>query len=474
MDAEKPRRFFARFVDERGEPVSGFSGNFEHGSEPAIEMAFSGSGFATLGDLKGSAQAWLTLPDEARQNLSEALLARWKQIRGEADGAWRQKEETLREVFLDDAAAIGLQLEAEKKHTFVLRPPVARAHLHGLYFNSNKCFLLPSAVPSLRRLVTTYARHPDAEVLFVGHADAAGTEDDNLALSGERADAMQAYLCDDVEAWLAWYGEEVPKSKRWGKREDDDMIVALVPRFERRSRRLVTAFRRWHNSHGEHAEDGDDASAKRPAGWERVDDKGPMDAKTRRQLVLDYMNLDGTSLPKGTRTVTYGCGEMFPWTEAEGDTTDADAVDDKNIWFNRRVELFFFAKPFGILPEVPGVPAGTSSTSAVLADAGDKLYPEWRFRASRHYRIEGADREIVLLDELGCPLAGRRIRVLVPEHEAIAVVSDEDGKIRVRVPPACHFELVIEGVHEGAPGDSLTTASGHHFAAGGDGPEDEP
>jgi hypothetical protein len=248
------------------------------------------------------------------------------------------------------------------------------------------------------------------------------------------------------------------------------MMDALVPRFERRSRRLVTAFRRWHNRRHE---TGEAPAEDRPADWESVEPTGPMDARTRRQLVLDYMSLDGTSLPEGARVVSYGCGALYPLSSAESDgNADAMADDDgENVWFNRRVEIYFFTRPFGILPEVPGVPEGESSTSAVLAGPGDALYPEWRLRAGRHHQILGPEREITLLDELGQPLRGRKVRLLVPEHDARELVSDDAGKIRVRVPPGCQFDLAIEDIHEGAPGDSLTTESGHHFASGADGPE---
>jgi len=59
-----------------------------------------------------------------------------------------------------------------------------------MYFDTNKCFLLPTAVASLKRLVETYELHPDSELLIVGHTDTAGSETYNLDLSADRADAV--------------------------------------------------------------------------------------------------------------------------------------------------------------------------------------------------------------------------------------------------------------------------------------------
>jgi len=80
-----------------------------------------------------------------------------------------------------------LELEAGKQHTFMLRPPVALAHLHGIYFDTNKCFLLPSARRSLKRLVRATCATKGARCWSSATPTPAGTEADNLTLSGERA-----------------------------------------------------------------------------------------------------------------------------------------------------------------------------------------------------------------------------------------------------------------------------------------------
>jgi hypothetical protein len=250
------------------------------------------------------------------------------------------------------------------------------------------------------------------------------------------------------------------------------MIDALIPPSERAKgyrERRVRVYQKWHN-----ARENDDADAlyRKPEGWAKLKVDGKIGPETRRQLVLDYMNLDGTSLPEGTRVVTYGCGELYPLEKEEGEIK-TEAQDGEHVRYNRRVEIFFFAKPFGILPEVPGVPKGQSTKAAVLADKGAGLYPEWRLRACRRYPIAGSERELCLVNEIGLPLTDRIVRVAVAGQEEVELVPDEDGIIRIAVSEGGEFILAIENVHEAGPGDSLASDSGRHFATGADGPEEE-
>ena len=441
MDSEKPLQFFARFVDELGKPVTGFVGEFEHGGDPKCDMAFSGSDFARMGELKGAKQAWLTFTDEANQDLVDELKKRWKEARGEADDAWQEKEESLVEVLFKEGELPELELEAEKKYTFMLRPPVALARLHGMYFDTNKCFLLPTAVASLKRLVETYALHPDSELLIVGHTDTAGSEAFNLELSAERAEAMKAYLRDDADTWLAWYDEGVRESKRWGKHEDLRMIDALVPDDEFGEGSHVAAYQEWHNGEAPDARR-EDQPRSRPDGWEELKVDGILGPKTRRQLILDYMNLDSTSLEDDVRVVTYGCGEYFPLEDEEGevdqDAGDDDDDDGEDVQFDRRVEVFFFAKPFGILPPVPGVADGESSKQATKAAKGDELYPEWRRRVSRFYAIdtEGDGFRMRFCNYDLVPYAKRPFAFCMEGRPEIRGTTDENGFVIVDSPPA--------------------------------------
>jgi len=438
MESEKPVQFFARFVDDFGKPLMGFAGEFAHGGDPKCEMTFSGSDFTRMGELKGAKQAWLTFTDKANQDLVGQLKKSWKEVRGAADDTWKEKEGNLVEVLFKDSKLPELALEAEKKHTFMLRPPVALARLHGMYFDTNKCFLLPTAVASLKRLVETYALHPDSEVLIVGHTDTAGSEAYNLELSAERAEAMKAYLCDDADTWLGWYEENVRASKRWGQHEDLSMIDALVPDDEFEGDSHVAAYQEWHNGETPDARQEDQPRSK-PDGWEELKVDGILGPETRRQLILDYMNLDGTSLEDDVRVVTYGCGEYFPLEDEEGEVDQNVAnADDDDVKFDRRVEVFFFAKPFGILPPVPGVADGESSKTATKAAKGDALYPEWRRRASRFYAIdtESDGFRMRLCDWDLVPYANRPFAFCLEGYPEIRGTTDENGFVIVDAQPA--------------------------------------
>jgi hypothetical protein len=436
LEEEKPVQFFARFVDEWGKTVTGFTGKFEHGSDPECDMPFASDGFSRTGELKGAKPAWLRIPDPSTPKLIDALKKRWQEIRGKADESWKKKEERLVEVLFKEGKLPELQLEAEKKHTFMLRPPVALAHLHGTYFDTNKSFILPMAVASLKRLVEIYALHPDSELLIAGHTDTAGSESYNLDLSADRADAMKAYLRDDADTWLAWYETSVRDSKRWGAHEDSMMIDALVPEEMFSQVSHITAYQTWHNSKLPDARQPDETYSQ-PKGWEELNVDGLMGPKTRRQLILDYMNLDATSLPENARVVSYGCGEYCPLESEEGDV-DTDANDGKQQQFNRRVEVFFFAKPFGILPKVPGVADGESPAKAVKAAKGDKNYPEWRVRATHRYTIEAeADGfRLRLCDADLVPYAERPFAFCLEGYPEIRGTTDKDGFAIIDSPPA--------------------------------------
>jgi outer membrane protein OmpA-like peptidoglycan-associated protein len=466
LESEKPVEFFARFVDDHGNPVADFAAQFEHGGDPGFDIPFTGPGFSHIGDRKGAKQALLTIAEEAHDKLVKVLRNRWNAIRQPPDPMWREnleaKQERLLDVVLDDQEPVSLSLEDGKKHTFVLRPPVAVAHLFGFYFDSNRCFLLPSALPDIKRLCLACAKHPGWDVLVIGHADTAGTDHDNMDLSAERAAVMTAYLTGDVEGWLAWYGDDVLQGKRWGKSEDRDMMGALVPRSERRSMSRVRAYQSWHNR-----QDSADDELANPDGWAALPEDGVMTAETRRQLVLDYMNLDGTSLPEHARAFTYACGELYPLPQ-DDDATDDEGEDGGHARQNRRVELLLFGKPFGILPELPTSAEGDHEVPQ--ARQGDGLYPEWRARAVQEYTMDGAERELLLLDELGEPLSGANVRWTVSPGEDVELTSDQEGKIRLDVPDDCKLDVLIDGVHEGGGGDSLQTRSGRHFAEGTDGP----
>ena len=81
----------------------------------------------------------------------------------------------------------GVDLATNQTHTITVVGGVDRVRLAGMFFDLEKCFLLPSAMRGIREIKTQYDAHPGANLLVVGHTDTAGKDAYNLTLSLERA-----------------------------------------------------------------------------------------------------------------------------------------------------------------------------------------------------------------------------------------------------------------------------------------------
>jgi len=274
-------------------------------------------------------------------------------------------------------------------------PVVHLARFRGLLFQKNKSFLLPSSVEALDLLREVYALNNPAELLIVGHTDTTGEPSVNDPLSLERAKNTAAFLKDDVDAWLAMYGTSVPETRRWGPAEDR-MMLAAMPDFPSKPPNEDTV--RWFQ---------------RTRGLQVDGILGPI---TRRQLITEYMAKDGVSLGGETEgldiTITcHGCGENFPLDDS-GQALDTAPAQGKDDALDRRVELFFFDKEFGIVPPPPGENSRPGSTQ----------YPKWLERA------QILDEEAIALDE-----GALRLRIL-------------DGK---RLKNGASEQFVLEAVEGG-------------------------
>ena len=263
-------------------------------------------------------------------------------------------------------------------------PRVTCVMLIGAHFDTNKCFPLPAATEGMRRLVEIYADYRQGELLVVGHTDTSGEPDYNRELSLERAEAMVAYLKDDADAWLAHYDKSRPEAKRWGAREDQAMLAALPDGAQH-----LVAKQPWK-------------SYQASRGLEPDGIRGP---NTRKQLIADYMALDGTTLPEGITPIAHGCGEHFPLV---------DIGDGETEGKNRRVELFHFEQ--GVKPPPPAETSQADSTT----------YPHWRRAVvreeplERHERVArfelrlGLDDRDLLPEEGAFKLAGGDYTVTIP------------------------------------------------------------
>jgi outer membrane protein OmpA-like peptidoglycan-associated protein len=310
------------------------------------------------------------------------------------------------------------------------------AQLH-LFFNTNKAFLLPTALPEIKKLRRLYLENAPCELLVVGHADTRGGPTFNDKLSLERAEAIIAYLKDDVEAWFARYSDSDAK-KCWGKVEDHLMIMSM-PGF------------------GAKPAGEDEVSWFQRTRGLKVD--GTAGKDTRHALIEEYMGLDGTSLTEFVGEIVataHGCGENFPLDDA-GELDDK-AADEKRDPSDRRVELFFFNTDFGITPKPPGP----------NSKAGSKEYPLWRKRVVEVVELRPGDPDApnVTFVEIADAHFRTNSAVVLPEGE-----SPSEGVPQKAVSAVGLIATALR-FNEEHPGRSLVVA-GHTDTAGGDTLNDE-
>jgi len=215
--------------------------------------------------LKGTTDADGRLLHEGVPNGDYQLKLELKHFEGEPDEITETFDSPLLVV---DGAEAAPQL---RLIGVVPRSVLTRLHM---FFNTNKTFLLPTALPSVKQLAQIYAKNRPSQLLVVGHADTAGGPAYNDQLSLERAQSTIAFLKDDVDTWLKNYDASDSK-KRWGKTEDHLMIISM-PDFDTKPKGEDAV--KWYQ---------------RTRGLE-VD--GKAGKETRTALIREYMSLDDTSL----------------------------------------------------------------------------------------------------------------------------------------------------------------------------------
>lgn len=286
-------------------------------------------------------------------------------------------------------------LESEIRHTLVIVPHHRRVRLVGMHFDTNKAFLLPSAMRGIRAIRTMYDEVEGAEILVVGHTDRRGEPRYNELLSLERAEAIVAFMKDDVEEWNKWFSASALE-KKWGGREVHAMLSVLPegePSFLSAAD-AIRRFQRWSNEkHGTSL---------------LID--GVPGPETRRALIAAYMALDHTTLPASAKVVAHGCGPHHaPFCEG-GELADEDL---------RRVDVFAFEGP--VRPPPPGA----------ISHAGSPVYPEWVLQMQSTVDVSAAPFEVVSIflkdrDRQRMPHASYRIR---HGAELRTGVADEEGRV---------------------------------------------
>lgn|GEM_PF-1991275 len=330
-----------RVVDEAGAPVSGL----------ALSFSVDGARVSVTTDGDGVARA-----TDVAASFGSARIDDVKALRALIEPRWCMFRPTVI-AHGDDvtvapiATAIPtVTVETGKLRTLVILPNHRRVRLVGMHFDTSKCFLLPSAMRGIRAVRSFYDETASTSLLVVGHTDARGARAYNEKLSLERAEAIVAYLKDDVEAWTAWFSSGALE-KRWGDRETAAMLSVLPeggPTFgasssnAARDPAVISAFQRWSN-------------VTRGTALVVDGDPGP---KTRGALVAAYMALDHTTLPVAASIASHGCGPNQPLPPDEQGNPRPEAEQ-------RRVDIFVFDGP--VRPAPPGATSGPSSPH----------YPQW-------------------------------------------------------------------------------------------------
>ena len=106
----------------------------------------------------------------------------------------------------------------------------------GVYFDTNKYNVNTKSQETLNKLAGVFAEYPDTNILVVGHTDSSGSEDYNMTLSKNRANAVTNYLTgkniSSGRFTTNWFGEEQPKHDNTtaeGRAKNRRVNVAILP-----------------------------------------------------------------------------------------------------------------------------------------------------------------------------------------------------------------------------------------------------
>lgn len=250
--------------------------------------------------------------------------------------------------------------------------PKASWRIECQRFSSGSSFLLPRASDEFAMLAAlrpANAKGDDAWLMSVfGHADAVGSDKDNKALSGRRAQAVYGVLTRNTDLWEELYSRPAA-SDRWGTANIRSMLIALgfmrgsAPQDDATLRDAVRAFQQNH----------------------QLATSGSSDAPTRKALFAKYMDhlcrdaegapysyLPKDFLGRGAdakgKADYQGCGEVNPVVVLSKKQVDALQPKEKHeerdaaYRSNRRVTIYMFAAASNFSPERWPCPRATEGS----------------------------------------------------------------------------------------------------------------
>jgi outer membrane protein OmpA-like peptidoglycan-associated protein len=425
---EKP--VFVRIVKS----VCGSGVTIVDGKGKGIEnVPVSFSNYGTVKEVLTDATGLAKIPFDAPGAVT-VLMNDFKGIRGAVQKHWQtngysgsvSNEESPEIVPLLEPLR-SFDVSSDEGKRIVVVPGVLRIRLIGMFFDSAKCFMLPSAIKGIRAIKNLYDRYPDANLLAVGHTDDAAKSgpEYNDTLSLERADAIASYLTDIVDNWYKWYTSSVSWEKQWGRTEDLYMLSVLPEEskpFYKKGGNAWEAYTSFQK-------------------WKGLSQTGEGDEVTRKALIAAYMAKDETSLPKGVTLTVHGCGQYFPDVEKPGGSESENNKNERRRR-NRRVEIFLFDGP--ISPEPQGELSGPNATD----------YPAWKNKVcdTVDFSDDDADDDDlpdfsvqVFTDAQKTPLAGSSYRVFLSNGQVLDGTTDAEGKLSHAAVEAGDYELEVSG-----------------------------
>ncbi len=136
-------------------------------------------------------------------------------------------------------------------------PRVVMARMRGMLFDTNKCFLLPTAIEALRRIRENYGGQQSERSPGGGSHGHDGRARRQRSAFLERAKSVRRTSRTTSEVWLQNY--DLPGKRKWARAKIVSLIISM-PDFalaagERRSGRVVSEKPRSHGGRHCWAED---------------------------------------------------------------------------------------------------------------------------------------------------------------------------------------------------------------------------
>ncbi|MGB6268998.1 MAG: OmpA family protein [Olleya sp.] len=106
----------------------------------------------------------------------------------------------------------------------------------GVYFDTAKYNINTASQETLNKLINIFREYPDTSILVVGHTDSVGSEESNMTLSKNRANAVTNYFTqkglNPSRLTTNWFGESQPindNSTAEGRAKNRRVNIAILP-----------------------------------------------------------------------------------------------------------------------------------------------------------------------------------------------------------------------------------------------------